>query len=100
MRSVSLDKDQKEKESTASPGPVARTSCTWLQKFQFVLVHDLPDPSSSASGNVSKYFNVIYKQIGFIVAAVLFQEQVLSNFVEQECDLLGSLKDECIRKGA
>ncbi|KAJ3755048.1 nitrogen permease regulator of amino acid transport activity 3-domain-containing protein [Lentinula raphanica] len=87
--------DQEDKDNSAS----ANTTCTWLHTFNFVLVLDLPDPSSSASGNVSKYFDILYGQIGFVVAAVLFQEQVLSNFVEQECDSLGSLKDECIRKG-
>ncbi|KAJ3716746.1 nitrogen permease regulator of amino acid transport activity 3-domain-containing protein [Lentinula guzmanii] len=99
-RNLSLDQENldKDKEKSTSAGP-SIASCTWLHTFNFVLVLDLPDPSSSASGNVSKYFDIIYNQIGFIVAAVLFQEQVLSNFVEQECDSLGSLKDECIRKG-
>ncbi|KAJ3862685.1 nitrogen permease regulator of amino acid transport activity 3-domain-containing protein [Lentinula novae-zelandiae] len=95
-RSLSLDKKISGQEKSDSAGP--STKCTWLHTFNFVLVLDLPDPSSSASGNLSKYFDILYDQIGFIVAAVLFQEQVLSNFVEQECDLLGSLKDECIRK--
>ncbi|THV03173.1 hypothetical protein K435DRAFT_775063 [Dendrothele bispora CBS 962.96] len=89
--------------SNASRSPsnekVAASQSTWLHTFHFVMVLDLPDPSSSASGNVSKYFDVIYEQIAFTMAAVLFQEQVQSNFVELECDLLGTLKDECIRKG-
>ncbi|KAG6841480.1 hypothetical protein C0991_010668 [Blastosporella zonata] len=72
---------------------------TWLNKFHFVIVLDIPDPSSSASGNVSKYFEIIYEQLAFVVTAVLFQEQVVSNFVETECDVLGSLKDLCISKG-
>ncbi|RDB26023.1 Nitrogen permease regulator 3 [Hypsizygus marmoreus] len=71
----------------------------WLNTFHFVMVLDIPDPSSSASGNVSKYFDIIYEQIAFTVTAVLFQEQVLSNYVEMECDILGSLKDSCISKG-
>ncbi|KAF7327834.1 hypothetical protein MKEN_00363200 [Mycena kentingensis (nom. inval.)] len=74
-------------------------STSWLQRFHFVLVLDVPDPSSSASGNITKYFDVIYEQIAFPVAAVLFQEQVLSNFVETECDALGTLKDECSKQG-
>lgn len=71
-----------------------------LQKFHLVIVLDLPDPSSSASGNVARYFDIIYEQIAFTVTAVLFQEQVLSNFVEAECEVLGSLKDEYMTKGA
>ncbi|KAJ7475742.1 nitrogen permease regulator of amino acid transport activity 3-domain-containing protein [Mycena latifolia] len=71
----------------------------WLQRFHFVMVLDVPDPSSSASGNITKYFDIIYEQIAFPVAAVLFQEQVLSNFVEEECDILGSLKDSCSASG-
>ncbi|KAJ4476088.1 nitrogen permease regulator of amino acid transport activity 3-domain-containing protein [Lentinula edodes] len=95
-RSLSLEKKNSGQEKSNLAGPSAK--CTWLHTFNFVLVLDLPDPSPSASGNLSEYFYILYDQIGFIVAAVLFQEQVLSNFVEQECDLLGSLKDECIRK--
>ena len=71
----------------------------WLNTFHFVMVLDIPDPSSSASGNVSKYFDIIYEQVAFIMAAVLYQEQVLSNFVELECEMLGSLKESCISKG-
>lgn len=89
MRSLSLDKE-KEK---------SRGSSTWLHTFHFVLVLDLPDPSSSASGNLIKYFDILYDQTAFIIAAVLFQEQVLSNFVEKECDILVSLRDSCTHKG-
>ncbi|KAJ7052572.1 nitrogen permease regulator of amino acid transport activity 3-domain-containing protein [Mycena amicta] len=80
---------------TASPA----SSASWLQRFHFVMVLDVPDPSSSASGNITKYFDIIYEQIAFPVAAVLFQEQVLYNFVEEECDRLGSLKDTCSKQG-
>lgn len=72
---------------------------TWLHTFHFALVLDLPDPSSSASGNLSKYFNILYEQIAFTLAAVLYQEQVLSNFVEKECDVLSALKESYISKG-
>ncbi|KAF9067964.1 nitrogen permease regulator of amino acid transport activity 3-domain-containing protein [Rhodocollybia butyracea] len=95
LRSLSLDKERGRNTSSIHQP----TKSTWLHTFNFVLVLDLPDPSSSASGNVTKYFDVLYEQIVFVFAAVLFQEQVLSNFVEQECDMLGSLKEECIRKG-
>ncbi|KAK1218842.1 Nitrogen permease regulator 3 [Marasmius sp. AFHP31] len=82
-------------EKTQTPPP---NRSTWLQNFHLVMVLDLPDPSSSAAGNVMKYSDVIYEQAAFTVAAVLFQEQVLSNFVERECDRLGSLKDDCMTK--
>jgi hypothetical protein len=71
----------------------------WLQFFHLVFVCDLPDPSSSASGNLSKYFEIIYEQVAFPVTAVLFQEQVLKNFVEGECDKLGALKDLALSEG-
>jgi hypothetical protein len=77
--------------------PASMTS--WLQTFHLILVLDLPDPSSSASGNVSKYFNILYEQIAFTLTAVLYQEQVLSNFVERECDTLVSLRESSISKG-
>ena len=83
-----------EKGQTPPPN-----NSTWLQNFHLVMVLDLPNPSSFAAGNVQKYFDVIYEQAAFTVAAVLFQEQVLSNFVERECDRLGSLKDDCMKKG-
>ncbi|KAG5646132.1 hypothetical protein DXG03_004371 [Asterophora parasitica] len=75
------------------------SNSSWLNKFHLVMVLDIPDPSSSASGNVSKYFDIIYEQVAFTVTAVLFQEQVLSNFVEIECEILGSLKDSSYSKG-
>ncbi|KAL4247623.1 Nitrogen permease regulator 3 [Abortiporus biennis] len=71
----------------------------WLQTFHLVLVLDLPDPSSSASGNISKYFDIIYEKIAFVVTAVLYQEQVLNNFVEVECDKLGALENDYVAKG-
>ncbi|KAJ7716727.1 nitrogen permease regulator of amino acid transport activity 3-domain-containing protein [Mycena maculata] len=97
---------QTDRASSASPPPPPRPASSektpltlWLQRFHFVMVLDVPDPSSSASGNITKYFDIIYEQIAFPIAAVLFQEQVLSNFVEEECDILGSLKDSCSAKG-
>lgn len=93
--STSVSPDARPTSSDKAP-----PTNTWLDKFHFVIVLDIPDPSSSASGNVSKYFDIIYEQIAFTVTAVLFQEQVLSNFVETECETLGSLKDSCISKGS
>jgi hypothetical protein len=93
-----------EDDTSASPDrpPLSEKASPhkgWLHTFHLVMVLDIPDPSSSASGNVSKYFDIIYEQVAFTVTAVLFQEQVLSNFVELECDILGSLKESCISKG-
>ncbi|KAJ7659963.1 nitrogen permease regulator of amino acid transport activity 3-domain-containing protein [Mycena rosella] len=91
---------QTDRGSSASPVRPPSSEKTppiqnfWLQRFHFVMVLDVPDPSSSASGNITKYFDIIYEQIAFPIAAILFQEQVLSNFVEEECDILGSLKDK------
>ncbi|KAG6917515.1 hypothetical protein DXG01_002262 [Tephrocybe rancida] len=91
---TSASPDTRPASSEKVPSPNA-----WLNKFHFVIVLDIPDPSSSASGNVSRYFEIIYEQVAFTVTAVLFQEQVISNFVETECEILGSLKDSCISKG-
>ncbi len=76
------------------------SKASWLTTFNLVLVLDPPEPSSSASGSFLKYLDVVYRQIAFALMAVLFQQQVLSNFVEKECDILGSLKDTCIAKGS
>ena len=82
-----------------SASPERKHPSQWLQRFQLALVLDRPDPSSSASGNVSKYLDTIYEQICFTFAAVLFQEQVLDNFVERECDALISLQESLMKKG-
>ncbi|RPD68440.1 hypothetical protein L226DRAFT_548549 [Lentinus tigrinus ALCF2SS1-7] len=74
-------------------------SSSGIKTFHFVVVLDLPDPSSSASGNIAKYFDTIYQQIAFNVTAVLYQEQVLHQYVEAECEMLSLLKDEYANKG-
>ncbi|THH28335.1 hypothetical protein EUX98_g5860 [Antrodiella citrinella] len=71
---------------------------SWLQTFHCVFVLDLPDPSSSQSGNISRYFDIIYEQMAFAITAVLYQEQILHNFVENECDLLGTMENDHIEK--
>ncbi|KAF9234625.1 nitrogen permease regulator of amino acid transport activity 3-domain-containing protein [Melanogaster broomeanus] len=98
-RNRDADDNRSERSVNMELHPAPQNRCSWLHMFHFVLVLDLPDPSSSASGNVPKYFDVVYEQIAFTVTAVLFQEQVLSNFVELECDVLGSLEAEYIAKG-
>ncbi|KAF8876720.1 nitrogen permease regulator of amino acid transport activity 3-domain-containing protein [Infundibulicybe gibba] len=85
--------------SGSSPIEQPSTKSSWLHTFHFVMVLDLPDPSSSASGNVAKYFDIIYEQIAFTVAAVLYHEQTLFNFVEEECDALGTLENSCLSRG-
>ncbi|KAI0767975.1 nitrogen permease regulator of amino acid transport activity 3-domain-containing protein [Irpex lacteus] len=70
-----------------------------LQTFHLVLVLDRPDPSSAATGNLGKYFDVMYEQVAFAMTAALYQEQVLHNFVEIECERLGALRDDCISRG-
>ena len=96
---VSSDFDSSAQESNGSHTPPQTTS-SWLETFHVAFVHDVPDPSSPASGNIGRYFDIIYQQVAFTLTAVLFQEQVLSNFVEQECDVLCALKDECASKCA
>ncbi|TRM70460.1 nitrogen permease regulator of amino acid transport activity 3-domain-containing protein [Schizophyllum amplum] len=85
--------------SEAHPTEHLGTKSAWLQSFHLVLVLDLPDPSSCNSGNVWKYFDIIYERIAFNITAVLFREQVISNFVELECERLTSLREACIGKG-
>ncbi|KAG1882137.1 nitrogen permease regulator of amino acid transport activity 3-domain-containing protein [Suillus subluteus] len=93
------DKDNSEFSLGGDTHATVTPKSSWLHMFHLVLVFDLPDPSSSASGNVARYFDTIYEQIAFTVTAVLFQEQVLSNFVELECDAIGSLETEYMVKG-
>jgi hypothetical protein len=97
--SSSTDFDSSAQESNSSPTPPP-TSSSWLETFHVAFVHEVPDPSSPASGNIGRYFDIIYQQVAFTLTAVLFQEQVLSNFVEQECDVLCTLKDDCASKCA
>lgn len=86
--------------SEGDPRPTTASRSSWLHMFHLVFVFDLPDPSSSNSGNIARYFDTIYEQIAFTVTAVLFQEQVLSNFVETECDAIGSLETEYMKNGS
>ncbi|TFY78601.1 hypothetical protein EWM64_g5411 [Hericium alpestre] len=95
---LSISQEVESPDSRIPSLPPVQESA-WLHTFHVVFVHDLPDTSSSASGNIEKYFDVIYEQIAFTLTAVLFQEQVLSNFVESECETLGALKDEYAAKG-
>jgi hypothetical protein len=71
-----------------------------LDSFHLVLVLDHPDPSSTASGNLSKYFDQIYEHISLPVTTMFLQEQVGSNLVEDECDVLARLVEEYILEGA
>ena len=96
---VADDEGSSDSDSSSDPSTAPNSPSSWLQTFHFVLVLDLPDPSSSASGNVSKYLDIIYEHIAFTVTAVLYQEQVLSNYVEQESDLLINLKDQYASRG-
>lgn len=96
---IADDEESSDSDSSSDPSTAPNSPSSWLQTFHFVLVLDLPDPSSSASGNVSKYFDIIYEHIAFTVTAVLYQEQVLSNYVEQEADLLLNLKDQYTSRG-
>jgi nitrogen permease regulator 3-like protein len=86
-----------ENDGSEQPLPPP-TSSSWLETFHVAFVHEVPDPSSSASGNICRYFDIIYQQVAFTLTAVLFQEQVLSNFVETECDVLCALKDDFASK--
>jgi hypothetical protein len=97
--SSSTDFDSSAQESNNSPPPPP-TSSSWLETFHVAFVHEVPDPSSPASGNIGRYFDIIYQQVAFTLTAVLFQEQVLSNFVEEECDVLCALKDDFASKCA
>jgi len=72
----------------------------WLQTFHVAFVHKVPNLLSQSSGNISRYFDVIYQQVTCMLMVVLFQEQVLSNFVKKECDVLSTLKDEFTLKHA
>ncbi|KAI0087299.1 nitrogen permease regulator of amino acid transport activity 3-domain-containing protein [Irpex rosettiformis] len=87
-----------EKTGKEANIPVPGTN-SGLQTFHLVLILDRPDPSSAASGNLGKYYDVMYEQIAFALTAVLYQEQVLNNFVEIECEKMGTLRDDCISRG-
>ncbi|CCL98792.1 uncharacterized protein FIBRA_00797 [Fibroporia radiculosa] len=88
-----LTPDRAEKHRRAPP------DSKWLTTFHFVVVLDRPDPSSSSPASVWKYMDTIYERLVFAITAVLFQEQILHNYVETECDKLGSLKDDYTSKG-
>jgi hypothetical protein len=88
-----------ERPQEPSSGDEKVDGSEWLEAFQLVVVLDQPDPSSSAAGNQAKYLDTVYEQIAFTFAAVLFQEQVISKFVERECGRLSSLREQSISHG-
>jgi len=90
---TTMNETQTSTQDDSETSSVTQRTGGWLQSFHLVFVCDRPDPSSSASGNLFKYYEIIYEQAAFPITAVLFQEQVMNNFVEEECDKLGSIKD-------
>jgi hypothetical protein len=98
--STEFDSSAQEGNGTSSPLLLPPPASSWLQTFHIAFVHEVPDPSSQASGNIGRYFDIIYQQVAFTLTAVLFREQVMSNFVENECDVLSALKDEFASKCA
>jgi len=90
---TTMNETQTSTQDDSETSSVTQRTGGWLQSFHLVFVCDRPDPSSSASGNLFKYYEIIYEQAAFPTTAVLFQEQVMNNFVEEECDKLGSIKD-------
>jgi hypothetical protein len=81
-------------------GERASTSTqTPLNSFHLVLVLDHPDPSSTASGNLAKYFEQIYEHVSVPFARMLLREQAETRLVEIECEYLGVLEEECVMDG-
>ena len=89
-----------EQPASEEPSTPAIPGASPPHTFHLVFVIDLPDPSSSASGNVFKYFHVIYEQLAFTVTAVLYQEQVLHRFVDMQGEALVRLRENSISRGA
>lgn len=96
---TTTNKTQTTTQDDSETSSVTQRTDGWLQSFHLVFICDRPDPSSSASGNLFKYYEIIYEQAAFPTTAVLFQEQVMNNFVEEECDKLGSIKDLALSEG-
>ncbi|KAH9957403.1 nitrogen permease regulator of amino acid transport activity 3-domain-containing protein [Russula dissimulans] len=96
--STEFDSSAQESNGSPAPAPHPPVPSSWLETFHVAFVHEVPDPSSPASGIIGRYFDVVYQQVAFTLTAVLFQEQVLSNFVEKECDVLSALKDDFASK--
>ncbi|KAI9061097.1 hypothetical protein FKP32DRAFT_1576785 [Trametes sanguinea] len=97
-RLLTPERAERDLPANSQPQPQAQTSDAG-QTFHFVLVLDLPDPSSSASGNIAKYFDTIYQQVAFNVTAVLYQEQVLNRYVDGQAELLGALREDFANRG-
>lgn len=75
------------------------TNITQLESFHLCVAMDMPDPSSAVSSNVSKYLGIVYEQISFAVTAVLYQEQIIQNFVDSESERLNGIREESFRHG-
>ena len=93
---VNVEEASSESSDSSSEEQPSSSS---LDMFHLVLVIDLPDPSSSASGNLFKYFHVMYENIAFTITAVLFQEQVVNQYIDKEFEALSILREKCQSRG-
>ncbi len=66
--SSSTEFESSAQEGNGSPPPPPTSS--WLETFHVAFVHEVPDPSSQASGNIGRYFDVIYQQVAFTLTAM------------------------------
>lgn len=89
----------KDTETSPAVSVVDNTPGSMLKLFHVIFVLDLPDPASSASGNLNKYFDTVYQAVAFPLTAVLYSEQVLHKYVEHEWDVLVKLKEDHISNG-
>ncbi|PWN38318.1 uncharacterized protein FA14DRAFT_117727 [Meira miltonrushii] len=68
--------------------------------FHFVLVLDRPDPSPDLPAlDLTSWLQIFYDNIAFKMTAALFAEEIRCQYVSQECDKIGALRERCMDDG-
>lgn len=89
--------DQNNTNSEVSPSSTAVNPMTL---FHFVLVLDRPDPSPDLPAlDLTSWLQIFYDNIAFKMTAALFAEEIRCQYVSQECDKIGALRERCMDDG-
>lgn len=89
--------DQSNTNAEVSPSSTVANPMTL---FHFVLVLDRPDPSPDLPAlDLTSWLQIFYDNIAFKMTAALFAEEIRCQYVSQECDKIGALRERCMDDG-
>lgn len=84
-------------------GPEASASSATanpMTLFHFVLVLDRPDPVPDLPAlDLTSWLQIFYENVAFKMTEALFTEEVRCQYVSQECEKIGALRERCMDDG-